>query len=73
MAEKKLNGWVRVHTTPIPYRAEMVRDILTGQGLEAVVLNQNDDSFKFGFADVYVPEEQVAEATDIINNNISFE
>lgn len=72
MAESKINGWVRVQTTPIPYRAEMIRDILAESGIEAVVLNQNDNNFKFGFADVYVPNDFHQQATWIIENEISF-
>jgi Putative prokaryotic signal transducing protein len=73
MAEKKLNGWVRVYTSTVPYRATMVKDILDGEGLEAILLNQNDNNFKFGFCDVYVPEIESEKAQQIINTQINFE
>lgn len=46
----------------------MVKDILADNGVEAVVLNQQDSSYKFGDIRVMVREEVKEQAVEIIKS-----
>ena len=63
-----MNDWIAVFETSQLYQAEMVKDILADNGVEAVVLNQQDSSYKFGDIRVMVREEAKKQAVEIIKS-----
>lgn len=63
-----MNDWIAVFETSQLYQAEMVKDILADNGVEAVVLNQQDSSYKFGDIHVMVREEVKEQAVEIIKS-----
>jgi hypothetical protein len=47
--------WTLVFTTSTPFQAEIVKQMLDSNGIEAVVLNKQDSSYPtIGEAEVYV-------------------
>lgn len=49
------NNWLLVYTTPTPFEAEIIKQMLESNGIESVVLNKHDSSYQtFGEAEVYV-------------------
>lgn len=63
-----MNDWIAVFETSQLYQAEMVKDILADNGVETVVLNQQDSSYKFGDIRVMVREEVKEQAVEIIKS-----
>ena len=63
-----MSDWIAVFETSQLYQAEMVKDILADNGVEAVVLNQQDSSYKFGGIRVMVREEVKEQAVEIIKS-----
>lgn len=62
-----MNNWISVFETEQLYQAEMVKDILQENGIEAVVLNQKDSSYNtFGEIKVMVRQEEKTQAEEII-------
>lgn len=48
-------NWSLVYTTSTPIEAEIVKQMLESNGIEAVVLNKHDSSYQtFGEAEVFV-------------------
>jgi len=73
MSEKSVDGWVEVFTTGTDYEAELVRDRLADQGLNAVVLAHRDHAFNLTVGDlsttrVLVPPSQADEARRILQS-----
>lgn len=62
-----MDNWTVIYETTLLYQAEMVKDILCDNGIEAVVLNQKDSSYTtFGTIRVMVPQELRDQAEKII-------
>ena len=65
-----MNDWTAIFETAKPYEAEMIKDILDNNGIESVILNQQDSSYKlFGNVYVMVQTEDSEKATEILKSN----
>ncbi len=63
-----IDNWVIVYTTSSPIEAEIVKQMLDSNGIEAVAMNQQDSSYQtFGDAMVYVNAGSEALARKLIN------
>ena len=47
------NDWVKVYSTTDIFKAEIIKQMLLSNDIEAVVMNQKDSSYHFGFAEIY--------------------
>lgn len=64
MSEKK---WLLIFSTTVHYQAEIVKQMLENNGIEAVVMNKQDSSYPMlGQADVLVAEEDETKAIQLI-------
>lgn len=63
-----MNEWTAIFVTEQLYRAEFIKNLLLGKGIEAVILNQQDSSFQLGSIEVRVREEDQEKATEIIKS-----
>jgi Zn-dependent membrane protease YugP len=62
-------GWEKIFTTSQPYQAEVARQVLEEAGIQAVVINKKDSSYlAFGEAEVYVQQDDVIRAKQLIKN-----
>jgi len=62
-------GWTQVFLTGDNIKAEMARELLELEGINAVVLNQKDTVYQtFGDIEVYVNESDEAIALEILKN-----
>ena len=67
-------NWSKIYESKKPYRAEMVKDILKQNGIEAIVLNKKDTAYDiFGQLEVHVNADEVIKALKIIEDDIRFE
>jgi len=62
------NDWRVVYTSNKPYQAEMVKDILIENEIEAILLNKQDSLYLFGDIEVYVQPDDVIKAKFIIKD-----
>lgn len=58
--------WALVFSTDLLYQAEMVKDILADNGMEAVVVNKQDSFYRFGDIEVYTRPDDVIRAKFLI-------
>ena len=59
--------WVKLFSTDRPYQAELARQILEENGIQAVVVNKKDSSYlMFGETEVYVNQDEVIKAKQLI-------
>ena len=61
------NDWVKVYSTTDTFKAEIIKQMLLSNDIEAVVMNQKDSSYNFGFAEIYTKDIHVSKAKKIIS------
>jgi hypothetical protein len=66
-------NWVKIYTSSNFYRSEIVKQVLTGYQIDAVLLNRQASSHQaFGDIEVYIHQENFSRAIEImILNQIS--
>jgi hypothetical protein len=63
-------NWVKIFTSTDFYQSEMVKQALTGNDIESVVLNKQDSSYRtFGNIEVYVHQNDFSKALEVLNLN----
>ena len=67
-----MNNWKTVFTTNNTYRAEIVSGVLIDRGIQAVVINKQDTSYKFGLIEVNVAQDSILQALKIIEDEINW-
>lgn len=61
--------WVKIYTSTDFYKAELVRQVLVDHDIEAVLMNKQDTSYKFGEVQINVPKQHALQAIEIITQN----
>lgn len=59
-------NWGVIYSTNQLYDAEMVKDMLTDNFIECVIMNKQDSTYGFGELELYVPTDQVFKAKQLI-------
>jgi hypothetical protein len=60
-------NWVKIFTSTNFYQSEIVKQVLTGYHIDAVLLNRQASSHQaFGDIEVYVHKENFSEAIEIM-------
>jgi hypothetical protein len=60
-------NWVKIFTSTNFYQSEIVKQVLTGYQIDAVLLNRQASSHQaFGDIEVYVHQENFSEAIEIM-------
>ncbi|MFC5284287.1 putative signal transducing protein [Pedobacter alpinus] len=62
-------NWVKIYASGDFYRAEIVKQVLIDHQIEAVIMNKQDTSYKFGEVEVHIQEENTQKASEIISQN----
>jgi len=63
------DNWVSVYSTDKPWQAEIARQVLSENGVEAVVINKQDSSYHvFGDVELYVSREAVEKSKELLKN-----
>lgn len=67
-----MSSWQTVFQSKDAHRAEIVKNILISNGMEAVVLNLKDSAYHLGSIDVRVKPDYVLRAIKLIEEEIKF-
>ena len=70
-----MSEWQRVFSSYESYKAEIVKDLLEGKGINPVIINRQDSSISSigqGQFEVHVIADEVIKALKIIENEINF-
>lgn len=54
--------WVVIYTTNQLYRAELFKRNLGDNGIESVIINKMDSTYRFGEIEIYVKRDQILRA-----------
>ncbi len=58
--------WNKVYTSTDFFKSELVRQHLSENGIEAVILNKQGYPYQIGYVEVYVKPDQFQQAMDLI-------
>jgi hypothetical protein len=61
--------WTKIYTTSDPIKAELIKQLLEENGIEAVLLNKQDSSYLFGEVQVLVPEKDSQATQKLLSYN----
>ncbi|WP_026955286.1 putative signal transducing protein [Algoriphagus vanfongensis] len=68
-----MENWIKVFESEMQVRAEIVKGILEENDIPAVVLNKKETVYQvFGTYEVHVSRENLLQATNLIQNEITF-
>ena len=61
------NDWSVVFSTNDIFKAEMIKNMLISNNIDAIIMNQKDSSYLFGTAKIYTKKDDVEQAKKIIS------
>lgn len=63
------DNWILIFSTTHPWQADMAKQILDENGIEAVVMNKRDSSYTvFGEIEVYVSKKDSERSIELLKN-----
>ena len=60
------NEWVIVYSTSDVFQAEVIKQMLLSNSIDAISMNQKDSSYHFGSVNIYTKEKDMKKAKEII-------
>jgi hypothetical protein len=61
------NDWIEVYSTNDIFKAEVIKNMLISNNIDAIIMNQQDSSYHFGTAKIYTKKESILKAKEIIS------
>ena len=61
------NDWIEVYSTNDIFKAEVIKNMLLSNDIEAIIMNQQDSSYHFGTAKIYTRKENILKAKEILS------
>ena len=61
------NEWVIVYSTSDIFQAEVIKQMLLFNSIDAISMNQKDSSYHFGSVNIYTKEKDMKKAKEIIS------
>ena len=59
-------NWVCILNTSTLYIAEMAKDLLHEEEIDAVIINKKDSNYQFGVMEIYVERDNAVRAKHIL-------
>ena len=63
-----MENWIRIYATNEAHKAEVVKDLLINENIEAVVMNKKDSSYLLGEVELYIQPEDEHLAIELIKS-----
>ena len=61
------NEWVIVYSTSDVFQAEVIKQMLLSNSIDAISMNQKDSSYHFGSVNIYTKGKDMKKAKEIIS------
>jgi len=63
-------NWVKIYTSPDFFKAEIIKQMLNENHVDAVLINKQDSSYRtFGIIEIWVHQDNFSIAIELINQN----
>lgn len=63
------SNWVKIYTSSQFFKSEIVKQVLIDHEIDAIILNKQDSSYKFGEVEVHIHQDNFDKALAIIIEN----
>jgi hypothetical protein len=63
-----MKNWYKLFSTSNPVRAKLLKNELAAKGIESIILNKQDSSFRLGLCELHVLEQDQTLAQQILEN-----
>ncbi|RZL57190.1 MAG: hypothetical protein EOO93_18105 [Pedobacter sp.] len=63
------SSWVKIYTSQQFMKSEIVRQVLVDNEIDAILMNKQDSSYKFGEVEVYIHQSNFNKAIELIIQN----
>lgn len=65
-----MDNWIMVFRTDAPVTADIIKDMLNANNVNAVIMNKQDSAYKvLGYFEVMVPHAEAEKATELIKSH----
>ena len=61
------SDWTAVYSTNDVFRAEVIKNMLLSNNIDAIIMNQKDSSYHFGIAEIYTKNDDAEKAKKFIS------
>ncbi len=61
-----MDDWKRIYSSQFEHKAGIVKAVLKKHGIESVIVNKKDSAYLFGELELYVNQDDVLKAKNII-------
>jgi hypothetical protein len=61
-------NWVCIYSTTFTYQAEIIKDLLDTNDIDAVIINKQDSTYLFGTLEIYVERDNTIRSKHLLNN-----
>jgi hypothetical protein len=61
-------NWVCIFSTNISYQAEIAKDLLNENEIDAVIINKQDSNYLFGILEIYVERDNAIRGKHLLRN-----
>ena len=63
-------GWTKIYSTEELFKAELIKNLLINNSIEAILINKKDSSYvMIGDVEIYVKQEEAMKAANIIEKD----
>jgi len=59
-------NWICIYSTSTLYIAEMAKDLLHEEEIDAVIINKKDSNYQFGVLEIYVERNNAVKAKHVL-------
>jgi len=63
------DNWVKVYSSSKLYEIELIKGLLSENGIESVTMDKQDSAYLFGVIELYVKVEHAFRAKQLIEDN----
>ena len=61
------SDWVVVYSSSDIFKAEIIKNMLLSNNIDAIIMNQKDSSYLFGAAEIYTKKVDIEKAKKFIS------
>jgi hypothetical protein len=61
-------NWVCIYSTNTAYQAEIIKDVLNENDIDAVIINKQDSTYLFGSLEIYIERDNAIRGKHLLDD-----
>ena len=62
-------SWTKIFSSPNLQKTELIKSLLAHNGIQSIIVNQQDSFYRFGDIELFVNRNDVIKATFVLKKN----